>query len=209
MTIYDVTASVHPAMPVYPGDPEVAVERVSSIAGGSSANVSIYRLGSHTGTHVDPPLHFIEGGMAVDELPLDVLIGPALVVESGRGVIDREFLESAGIGGASRVIFKTGNSGLMAKARFHEDFTHLSPDAAAYLVELGVRLAGIDYLSIERFKSPDHEVHKTLLGAGVVVLEGLDLSGVKPGEYELICLPLKVKGGDGAPARVVLRRAGG
>ncbi len=207
MKLFDVTADIRPGMVVYPGDPEVDVRRLSSIAGGESSNVSVYTLGSHTGTHVDPPRHFIEGGTAVDALPLEVLIGPALVLETGESVIDRRFLESSGIGGAKRILFKTSNSGLMSKAEFQEDFVHLSPDAAACMVETGVRLVGIDYLSVERFDSPSNEVHRTLLGAGVVVVEGLDLSEIEPGEYELICLPLKVSGGDGAPARVVLRRA--
>jgi arylformamidase len=204
MRIHDVTVTIHPGMPIYEGDPGVAITKVSSIEGGDSADVSLYSLGSHTGTHVDPPRHFIQGGAPVDELPLDALIGLALVVETDLHEINRAFLEASGMEGAARVLFKTPNAGLMDRDGFVREFAHLTPDAAKYLVEQGVRLVGIDYLSIERFKSGSHDVHKTLLGGGVAVLEGLDLSSVGPGRYLLVCLPLKVKDGDGAPARVVL-----
>jgi len=204
MRIHDVTAAIHPGMPIYEGDPGVVITKASSMAEGDAADVSVYSLGSHTGTHVDPPRHFLAGGTPVDELPLDALIGPALVVETGLHEIGRAFLETAGLEGAERVLFKTPNAGMMTRDSFIRRFAHLAPDAAAYLVESGVRLVGIDYLSVERFDSTAHEVHKTLLGEGVIVLEGLDLSPVGPGRYTLICLPLKIRGGDGAPARVVL-----
>lgn len=200
MKLYDITAAVHAGMLVYPGDPEVSVERLGS---GSDSGVRVSRLclGTHTGTHIDPPLHFIEGGAAVDDIPLELLIGPAQVVWSGSDVIGREFLESADIK-ADRLLFKTKNSGLMA-GPFEKEYACLDEGAAGWLVENGVRLVGMDYLSVERFDAD--AVHRLLLGNGVVILEGLDLTGVDPGIYELICLPLRIRGGDGAPARVVLR----
>jgi len=204
LKIHDVTLAIEEGMLIYPGDPGVSLRRVNRIEDGHTANLSEYTLGSHTGTHVDPPYHFEPGGKKADELPLDAMMGPALVVECRGDVIDRQFLEGAGLAGAERVLFKTRNSESLAAGRFREDFVYLTPDAAEYLLGLGVRLVGIDYLSIEKFHSPGHAVHHAFLKAGVVIVEGLDLSGVGPGRYHMACLPLKVKGGDGAPARVVL-----
>jgi arylformamidase len=205
--IYDITMGVHDGMLVYPGDPGVSIRRVKKIGEGSSANISELCMGSHTGTHVDPPFHFIPTGGKVDAMPLDAMIGEAVVVQAPGEHIYRKFLEDAGLSGVERVLFKTKNSELGLGPPFREDFTHLTQDAAAFLVEMGVKLVGIDYLSIEKFHSADHAVHRLFLGNGVVVVEGLDLSGVEPGRYELICLPLKVIGGDGAPARAVLIEA--
>lgn len=205
--IYDITMGVHDGMLVYPGDPDVSVRRVKKIEDGSSANISELCMGSHTGTHVDPPFHFIPAGGKVDAMPLDAMIGEAVVVQAPGEHIDRKFIEGAGLSGAERVLFKTKNSTLGLGPPFREDFTHLTPDAARRLVEMGVRLVGIDYLSIEKFHSADHAVHRLFLDNGVVIVEGLDLSGVEPGRYELICMPLKVLGGDGAPARAVLVEA--
>lgn len=202
--IHDISMGIHDGMLTYPGDPGCRIRRVNKIEEGASANISELCMGSHTGTHVDPPVHFIPDGGKADALPLDAMIGPAVVVQADGVDIDREFLMGAGIQDATRVLFKTRNSGLGLIPPFREDFTHLTPDAAQYLVERGVKLVGIDYLSIERFKSKDHAVHRAFLRGGVVIVEGLDLSGVAPGLYELICLPLKVVGGDGAPARAVL-----
>ena len=183
-------------MVVYPGDPELSIERVMSLGAGDVANVSRMDLGVHTGTHVDAPLHFVEGAAAADALDLDVLVGPAVVVDvPGPGDIEPD----AVVDGAERILFKTRNSAAWAEDRFYEDYASISPAAAARIVDAGVRLAGVDYLSVGGV-----ETHETLLRAGVVAVEGLDLRGIEPGAYTLVCLPLKLEGSDGAPARVIL-----
>jgi arylformamidase len=204
LKIHDVTRDIDEGMIIYPGDPGVRLKRVKRIEDGNSANISEYTLGSHTGTHVDPPFHFEPDGCKADDLPLDSMIGPAVVILCLEVIIDRPFLEAAGIKGVKRVLFKTKNSDRVKDRVWSDEFAHLTPDAAVYLVSIGLRLVGTDCLSIERFHSPDHAVHRSLLKAGVVIVEGLDLSGVGPGQYQMACLPLKIKGGDGAPARVVL-----
>ena len=193
MEIIDVSVPVQPGMVTYPGDPEVRLERVSSIAEGEVANISRLDFGVHTGTPVDAPVHFVEGAAGAEALPVDVLVGPCVVVDG---------LEPVAVpAGVERVLFKTPNSRLWERDEFSEDFVALDGEAARALVELGVRLVGIDYLSIG-----DEEAHQVLLEAGVVAVEGLDLRGVEPGEYLLVCAPLKLVGSDGAPARVFLRR---
>jgi arylformamidase len=198
MEIIDVSLPIREGMVIYPGDPDVRLERVESIADGDAANVSKLGCGVHTGTHVDAPLHFIEGAVGADELPLDVLNGPCEVVEVER--LD-ETAVAAVPHGSERVLFKTPNSELWAQDSFVERFERLNGAAAQALVERGVRLVGVDYLSVG-----DHEAHHALLGAGIVPLEGLDLRGVEPGPYELHCLPLRLAGSDGAPARAILVR---
>jgi arylformamidase len=194
-------------MVVYEGDPGVEIAPRLEIARGDTANVSLLSMGSHTGTHVDAPAHFIEGGATVEALPLDSLIGPALVAEVGcERLIGRCDLEPLPLDGQSRLLLKTRNSALWAAGDFSRDFVALDLEGARYLTERGLRLIGIDYLSIEAFHSPGHPVHRHFLGAGVVILEGLDLGRVAPGVYELVCLPLPVRGIDGAPCRAVLRR---
>jgi arylformamidase len=196
--IIDISVPVRTGMVTYPGDPEVSLERVKAIADGESANLSKLDLGVHSGTHVDAPLRFIDGAGGADELPLNVLNGPCEVVEAAA-------LDESAVGavpeGAERVIFKTPNSELWAQDTFPETFERLDGAAARALVERGVRLVGVDYLSVG-----DEDVHRVLLGAGVVPVEGLDLRGVEPGSYELHCLPLRLVGSDGAPARAILVR---
>ena len=208
MPIYDVTVPIRSGMPIYEGDPPVKIEAASSLASGDSANVSFLHLGAHTGTHVDAPAHFIEGAAKIDSLPLDILIGPARLIHvaEDRTEIDSEFLSSCDLENVERIIFRTRNSGFW-ESGFRKDFTHLLPEAAEMLVNRGVKLVGIDYLSIEKFHSGHHRTHIALLSRGVVIVEGLNLSDVPAGDYELICLPLKIAegAGDGAPARVVLR----
>lgn len=210
MKIYDVTVPVSEQVPIYEGDPRVSIETPSTIAGGDNANVSRMCLGVHTGTHVDAPNHFIDGTRRVDELDVEKLVGPCRVVEipADADAIGPEHLD--GLDGVERVIFKTKNSAFWNEPEkgFRTDFTHLLPEAAEALVQNGVKLVGIDYLSIEKFGSTDFATHLTLLGKEVVILEGVDLREVPPGDYELICLPLKYIGGtgDGAPARTLLRR---
>jgi arylformamidase len=205
--IYDVTVALSEETPVYPGDPPVELRRILSLASGDVANVSHLSCGTHTGTHIDPPSHFLADGMTLDELPLDVLLGPCRVVDAGEvAVIDRALVEGAGLDGVERVLFKTRNSRFWHERReFAKDYVYLAPEAAHALVAGGARLVGIDYLSIERPDFERPETHLALLERGVVIVEGLDLSAVEAGTYELICLPLRIRGGDGAPARVILR----
>ena len=209
MAIYDVSVPVRARMPVYPGDPAVEVDTPEALAKGDSANVSRLRLGAHTGTHIDAPAHFLPDARRVAELPLDALLGEARVIEIPGTVqaIAPEHVSADMLAGAERVLFKTRNSSFWADDAFHRDFTFLTPDAARALVAARVRLVGIDYLSVEVFKSHDHETHRVLLARDVIILEGLDLRGIAPGVYELLCLPLKLAdgAGDGAPARAVLR----
>jgi len=204
MRIHDITVPLSPDIPVYPGDPIFSVESCSSIADGDHTNLSRITLGSHSGTHIDPPYHFNNAGVRVDELALEVLIGKALVVEfPGVKEIGRNELERYRIEGTDRLLLKTDNSRLWQEREFREDYAALTAEGARYLLEAGVKLVGIDYLSIEAFHGSG-EVHRTLLDQGILVLEGLNLSDIKPGHYQLICLPLKLKGGDGAPVRALL-----
>lgn len=210
MSLIDISLTISPGMTTWPGDPAVTIVHAKRRAAGDAANVSALALGTHTGTHVDPPSHFIDGAAGADALPLGALIGRAVVVDlrGRRGAVGRGVLERAGIArGTKRVLLKTESSTLwrMPNPPIPESYTCLAPDAAAWLVESGISLVGIDALSIEEAGDHDHPVHTTLLRAGLVIVEGLDLHAVEPGDYELLCLPLKIAGGDGAPARAVLR----
>ncbi|QQS45990.1 MAG: cyclase family protein [Acidobacteriota bacterium] len=207
MKIHDITVPISNELPVYPGDPPIEIRRTQSIENGDIARVSHLSFGTHIGTHIDPPYHFIKEGVTLDQLPLDVLIGPARVVDCGEvAVIDRPLLSRLDLGNADRILFKTRNSRFWRESReFRKDFVYLETSAAEALVELGVRLVGIDYLSVEKYDFDQPTTHWTLLGNNVIVVEGLDLSEVTAGEYELICLPLRIRDGDGGPARVVLR----
>src|SRR5438105_1133955 len=208
MKIYDVTVPIRSGMPVYEGDPGVEIKAWSALAKGDSANVSFLHFGAHTGTHVDAPAHFIEGARKIEALTLETLIGLARVVRIPDTVteIDPDLIERADLKGVERVLFHTRNSSFWGEG-FRKDFTHLLPEAAQKLIELGIKLVGIDYLSIEKFHSGHHRTHLSLLSKNVVIVEGLNLSEVPEGDYELICLPLRIAdgAGDGAPARVVLR----
>ena len=206
--IWDVSVPVRHGGLVYPGNPPISITAVQSIAAGNTANVSRIDLGSHTATHVDAPLHFMDGGAGVDELPLDVLIGPARLICFSDDVLavgDAE-LRRHDLEGVTRLLIKTRNSAWLASGStdFHPDFTHVTPDGAEYLVSIGVRLVGVDYLSVEQFRSPHHETHKTLLSHGVVIVEGLVLSEPPAGDYELYCLPMLLARLDGAPARAII-----
>ena len=204
MEILDISVPIRPGMVTYEGDPEVRLERAVSIADGAAANISRLDFGVHTGTHVDAPLHFIDGAAGAETLPLDVLVGDARVVDATEvtGALDEDALRGLGLPQhAERLIFKTQNSRLWELDEFSHDFVRLSGDGARYLLGLGVRLVGIDYLSVG-----DEDAHRELLGAGVVPVEGLDLRRVEPGIYRLVCLPLRLVGSDGAPARAVLIR---
>lgn len=207
MDLYDISVPLSPTLPIYPGDPAVTLERLTT-TGNAAISVSRLTMGTHSGTHLDVPRHVRPDGAAVDEVPLNRLMGPATVLEiREEGDIDRSILRRLPLQGAERLLLKTGNSRFWHQPDFCSDYSALSEDGAVWLVEAGVRLVGIDYLSIEPF-SGNGRVHQILLDAGVLILEGLDLSAVPPGPYELICLPLAIAGGDGAPVRAVLRGHG-
>jgi arylformamidase len=209
MRIYDVTVPISAKTPTFPGDPSIDFHVTASIEKGDPANVTLLHFGAHTATHVDAPNHFIEGTSRVIDMPLDVLIGAARVIEIPDDVdaIDASRLNE--LQGATRVLFRTRNSQFWSEMDkgFRKDFTYITPDAAQVMVDAGVKLVGIDYLSVEKFGAEKFTTHTILLSNNVVIIEGLDLREVVAGEYELICLPLKVSGGtgDGAPARTVLR----
>ena len=206
--IYDITVAVSAATPIYRGDPGVEITSFKAIAAGSSANVSHIALGVHTATHVDAPNHFIDGARRVHELDPQKLVGPCRVIPVPDDVVGIEPEHVGDIDGVTRVIFKTRNSEFWSTPElgFRTDFTYLTPATAQLLVDKGVVLVGIDYLSIEKSGSPGHPVHITLLEKEVVILEGVDLREIPPGDYELICMPLKYIGatGDGSPARTML-----
>lgn len=202
----DVTRPLDSGMVVYEGDPPVRVEPALALERGDPANVSRLTLGSHTGTHVDAPRHLVPGGVTVDRLPLEALMGPARVVACPPGPITPDTVAAACREGAARVILKTGNSALWDRPAFVRDYQALTLAAARELVGAGVTLVGIDYLSVEGYGVLGLPVHRCLLVAGVVILEGLDLSSVAAGWHELRCLPLSIRDGDGAPARALLRR---
>jgi arylformamidase len=207
MNTYDISIPITPDMPVWPGDPAVSLERVSKIEDGQNANVTHVSLSAHTGTHVDAPYHFLQDGDTLEKLSLKVLMGRVYVLYlPDVDLITADILWRAGIPSRSRrLLFKTRNSEIWARGEkeFQTDFVALAPDAAQYLANRGIKLVGIDYLSIAPFKE-SRPVHEILLGAGIVILEGVNLSKVSEGRYTLYCLPLNLQGVDGAPARAVL-----
>ena len=209
MKIYDVTVPISEETPVYEGDPNVRIEIAGAIGRGDAANVSRLCCGVHTGTHVDAPAHFIEGARKVHELEFEKLTGICRVVEIDETVLAIETKHIENLAGIERVLFKTRNSDFWTNFSqgFRKDFTYIAPEAAQALIDLKIKLVGIDYLSVERFGSETFDTHIILLEKEVVIIEGLDLREVPPGDYELICLPLKIIGGtgDGAPARTILR----
>jgi arylformamidase len=202
VNLIDVTVPIRNGMPVYDHNPGVHLERARSIAEGDTVNISRLELGVHTGTHVDAPMHFIEGAAGAEAIDPEILIGEAHVIDA-TGLhedIDREALATLDLpSGAERLIFKTPNSELWKQDTFTRGFIRFVESGARALVDAAVRLVGIDYLSIG-----DEGAHRVLLGNGVVPLEGLDLRAVDPGRYRLYCLPIKLVGADGAPARALL-----
>lgn len=207
MIVHDVTLPISPALPVWPGDAPVDLRRTQDRGRGDPCNTSALSLSAHCGTHVDAPLHYVDGGAGVDALDLEVLVGPCRVAEAGDGPLDARRLVALSLpGGTERLLLRTRAPGSLAPApatALAADDAGLDPSGAAWIVGAGIRLVGIDRLSIATGASTD-ETHELLLRAGVVIVEGLALSGVAPGVYELVCLPLKLQGCDGAPARVVL-----
>ena len=210
MKIIDVSVEINPELPVWPGDPKVTITRSQSLEAGDHANVSQIEFGLHTGTHMDAPFHFLAQGVTLDKIALEGLIGPVRVLEipPEESILSGEVLARLpGDQIAERILFKTRNSAYWSEHphHFHKEFAALDRSGADFLVERGVRLVGIDYLSIAPFRQ-GQATHEVLLGAGVVILEGLDLSGVSQGEYQLVCLPLKIGGVEGAPVRAILIR---
>ena len=206
MQIFDISVPLAVGLPTWPGDPRLQIETVLSLENGDGARVSRISLGDHCGTHLDTPAHILENGTTLDDLPLARLLGRALVADL-RGCKEIGFAELAGLplAGEERLLLHTDNSALWTHSEFSPDFVAVTPEGAEYLLSKGIRLVGIDYLSIESFNG-DGSVHRTLLENGVVILEGLDLSQVPAGVYELLCLPLRIAGGAGAPVRAVLWR---
>jgi arylformamidase len=208
MRLYDATLSIQEGMVTFPGDPPFRMTPLFQRREGDPFDLALLSMGTHLGTHVDPPAHYLDGGATADQLPLEALLGPGVVLDlRGRPRIDRESLETSELGDHLRVLLKTDNGPRLLEPTFREDYVHLTEGGARHLVERGVRLVGIDYLSIERFQNPGAPVHRILLEAGVVVIEGVHLLEVPEGPCEVLCLPLKILGADGAPARVILRRA--
>ena len=205
---YDVTVPISARLPVWPGDPKVRLERSRFADGDNVVHSLRLHLGNHTGTHVDAPRHMLEGGATLDQIPIERWLGPARVLAVEAPQVGAEELAGVDLEGIDKVLFKTANAGKLHEPEFDTDFVALTPSGARLLVERGVRLVGIDYLGIEAYSSEDFATHHILLGAGVLIIEGLDLARVPPGDYELLCLPLAIERGDGAPARVVLRELG-
>lgn len=206
MRIFDVTLSIGSSTPTYLGDPSYKRRLVQSIAGNDLTDVSLLTMSAHIGTHVDAPSHLIDGANSIDHIPLSILVGRVLVVEFiGKGPITPNQLEMMSIPNShQRVLFKTRNSALLGRKEFVEDYVGITEAAAFYLVQHGVKLVGIDYLSIDAPGNPKLPAHRALLAKDVVIVEGLDLSDIHPGEYTLVCLPLKIEGSEGAPARAIL-----
>lgn len=209
MTIHDISLTITSDLPVWPGDPPVRLSQPLHLERGDTYTLTRLDMGAHTGTHLDAPAHFIRGGATVESLDLETLIGPALVVDArGRGHLSAETLEALAIpAGVQRLLLRTDNSLRWQRGEqtFAEDFIAIAPSGAAWLAARGVKLVGIDYLSVAPFDD-SASTHQILLGAGVVAVEGLNLSAIEPGDYQLICLPIKIGGADGAPCRAVLVR---
>lgn len=209
MQVYDISVAISATMPIWPGDPIPNLGRISRIEEGAEANVTYIQMGAHSGTHIDAPFHFLGDGYAtVDRIPLDLMLGPAYVADfpGDLDMITSEALVSANIPqGVERLLLKTRNSEFWqpGSGEFRADYTALTPDAASELITKGIRVLGMDYLSVAPFADPA-PTHRILLKAGVLIIESLDLSQVESGYYDLYCLPLKLMGTDGAPARVIL-----
>lgn len=208
MKLIDVSVPLDAQLPTYPHNTPFSLEPIKRIARGDSSNVSTLHMSAHTGTHVDAPRHFFDEGPGTESLPLELLIGRARVIEvTSRAGVAAKDLDATDFSDDIRVLIKTLNSRLWGAPEFHEDYVGVLESGAKHLVEQGIKVVGVDYLSVEKFHNPGAPAHHILLGAGTIVIEGLDLRGIEPGLYEMFCLPLRVVGSDGAPARVVLRRS--
>jgi len=209
MELYDISLTLSEYLPTWPGDPTIKLNRISKIQDGEMANVTQFSATVHVGTHIDAPDHFLDNGDSVEDIPLEYLVGPVQVVLIPTlSHITEDDLKAASIpADTTRILFKTANSDIWAAGimEFKEDYIGLNSSAAKYLVELGIKAVGVDYLSVAPFSDPG-PTHMTLLENNILIIEGLDLSRIEPGEYTLLCLPLKIKNADGAPARVLLMR---
>ena len=208
MKLIDVTVPLDSKLPSYPGNAPFTIEAVKRLSQGDSSNVSTLHLSAHSGTHVDAPRHFFDEAPGPEAMPLELLCGRARVVEvrARQGIGARE-LSTLDLTEDVRLLIKTRNSQLWGSPDFHTDYVGITEEGARHLVDRGVKVLGIDYLSVEEFKKPGAPAHHVLLGGGTIVIEGLDLREVEPGIYEMFCLPLRIVGADGAPARVVLRQS--
>ena len=208
MRLIDVSVPLDAELPTYPHNTPFSLEPIKRIARGDSSNVSTLHMSAHTGTHVDAPRHFFDAGAGTESLALELLMGRARVIEiDSRVGIAAEDLAPIDLSDDIRVLIKTHNSRLWGSPEFHQDYVGVTDSGAKYLVEHGIKVVGVDYLSVEKFHTPGAPAHHVLLGAGTIVIEGLNLRDVDPGVYEMFCLPLRIVGSDGAPARVVLRRS--
>ena len=209
----DATATLDPATtPIYAGDAPMKFDFLKDMRKGDGFTLSVYSLGAHSGTHIDAPMHFVRDGAPIDKVPLEPLIGPALVIDIPDSVqaINGAELAKHDWKGAERVIFRTRSSlhGWMHSPTFHRDFAYVAPDAAQQLADAGVKMVGVDYISAEQFGAPAPLTHRTLLGKGIPIVEGLYLENIPAGSYDVIILPIKVAGHEGAPARAIMRRRG-
>jgi arylformamidase len=208
MKLIDVSVPLDTSLAFYPNNLPFSLEAAKRLNRGDSSNVSSLHMSAHTGTHVDSPRHFFDEGPGTESLPLEMLIGRARVIElRTRTGITAADLASIDLSEDVRLLIKTQNSRLWGDPEFHKDYIGITESGAKHLVGHGIKVVGVDYLSVEVFKTPGAPAHRALLGAGTIVIEGLNLRDVDPGIYEMLCLPLKVVGSDGAPARVVLRRS--
>jgi arylformamidase len=207
MKLIDVTVPLDASLPIYPGNTPFTVETVKRIARGDSSNVSALHMSAHSGTHVDAPRHYFDDGPGVDALPLELMLGRARVVEiSSRSGIGADELASLDLSDDIRILFKTSNSRLWGSPVFHEDYVGITASGAEHLIAHGIKVVGVDDLTVEEFEKPGGPAHHALLGGGAIIIEGLNLRDVEPGIYDMLCLPLRAVGVDDAPARVLLRR---
>ena len=205
MKFIDVTVPLDATLPTYPNNTPFSLEPIKRLARGDSSNLSSLHMSAHSGTHVDAPRHFFDEGAGTEALALDLLIGRAKVIEVTSSRIAAEDLEAVDLADDVRILIKTSNSQLWGSPEFHPAYVGVTESGARHLVSHGIKVVGVDYLSVEQFKQPGAPAHHVLLGAGMVVIEGLNLRDVTPGIYDLYCLPLRIVGSDGAPARVLLR----
>ena len=208
MKLIDVTVPLDATLPTYPNNTPFTLEPIKRLSRGDSSNVSTLHMSVHSGTHVDAPRHFFDDGAGTEALALELLMGRARVIEvASRTGIAAEDLAGEDLSEDVRILIKTRNSQLWGSAEFRADYVGVTESGAQHLVAHGIKLVGVDYLSVEKFKTPGAPAHHVLLGNGTIVIEGLNLRDVEPGIYDLYCLPLRIVGSDGAPARVVLRKA--
>ncbi len=206
MPLIDVTLAMRNGMAGFPDDPPFEMTSIASISGGSSCNLCLLKLCSHTGTHVDPPRHYSDSGFSIDQIPLNRLVGEGVILDMrGKQRIGAKDIQRSDFRGHSRVLFKTDNSLNLHNGIFSVDFCHLTLDGALFLVQNGIELVGIDYLSIESFAASDAPVHKTILGSGAIIVESLDLLDAPVGPCRIYCFPLRIIDADGAPARVLIQ----